>query len=100
MQETNSTITQTILNTINSLFSSLFSSIDNSIYSLLDDLIFINEDLLQDNFMSKFFGTSSTNRINYCFKCSFAWLFIILYYTICIFTLLKFIHRTTISIYF
>ena len=100
MQETNSTITQTILNTINSLFSSLFSSIDNSIYSLLDDLVFINEDILQDNFMSKFFGTSATSRFNYYFKFSVAWLFIILYFKICIFTLLKFIYRTAISIYF
>lgn len=57
------TITQTILSTINSLFSSLFSSIDNNIYSILDDLIFINTDILNDNFMNSFFGTSTTTGL-------------------------------------
>ena len=63
MQETQSSITQTILNTINTLFSSLFSSIDNNIYSVLDDLIFIDTDILNDNFMSSFFGTSTTTGL-------------------------------------
>lgn len=63
MQETQSSITQTILNTINTLFSSLFSSIDNNIYSVLDDLIFIDTDILNDNFMSSFFGASTTTGL-------------------------------------
>ena len=42
MQDSQASITQIILNTINTLFSSLFSSIDNNIYSVLDDIIFIN----------------------------------------------------------
>ena len=63
MQETQTSITQTILNTINSLFSSLFSSIDNNLYSILDDIIFINNDILKDNYMSSFFGTSTTTGL-------------------------------------
>lgn len=63
MQETQSSITQTILNTINTLFSSLFSSIDNNIYSILDDIIFINTDILHDNFISSFFGSSTTTGL-------------------------------------
>lgn len=60
MQESQISITQVILNTINTLFSSLFSSIDNNIYSVLDDIIFINTDILKDKFISSFFGTSTT----------------------------------------
>lgn len=63
MQQTQTSIIQTITNTINTLFSSLFSSIDNSVYSILDDLIFINTDILNDKFMNSFFGTSSTTGL-------------------------------------
>ena len=66
---TNSTsVTQTILSTINSLFSSLYSSVDNSVYGILDDIVFINTDILNDSFMSKLLGTSATSRININFK--------------------------------
>ena len=63
MQQTQTSIIQTITNTINTLFSSLFSSIDNNVYSILDDLIFINTDILNDKFMNSFFGTSSTTGL-------------------------------------
>ena len=61
MQE--NTITQTIINTINTLFSSLFSSIDNNMYSVLDDIVFINTDILQDKFMSSFFGDGTSSGL-------------------------------------
>ena len=63
MQETQTNITQTIMSTINSIFSSLFSSIDNNIYSILDDIIFINKDILKDKFTHSFFGTSTTTGL-------------------------------------
>ena len=63
MQESQATITQTITQTINSIFSSLFSSIDNNLYSILDDIIFINSDILNDKFMNSFFGTSTTTGL-------------------------------------
>lgn len=63
MEQSQTSITQTILTTLNTLFSSLFSSIDNSIYSVLDDIIFIDTDILYDNFISSFFGTSTTTGL-------------------------------------
>lgn len=63
MQETQTNITQTIISTINTIFSSLFSSIDNGIYSVLDDLVFINTDILKDKFIISFFGTSTTSGL-------------------------------------
>lgn len=78
---TTTDLTQTILNTINQIFSNLFSSIDNSMYGTLDDLVFINTNILQDSFFEKIFGTNSTNglllianslfvafSLYYCFK--------------------------------
>ena len=60
MSETQTNITQTIISTINTLLSSLFSSIDNNLYSILDDIVFIDTDILHDNFISSIFGTSNT----------------------------------------
>lgn len=78
-------LTQSILNTINQIFSNLFSSIDNSMYGSLDDLAFINTDILHDTFFEKIFGTNSTNglllianslliafTLYYCFKLLYA----------------------------
>ena len=47
-------IVQVITETINNLFYNLFSSVDNSLYSVLDDLLFINSDIFNDNFLEKF----------------------------------------------
>ena len=58
-----SNITQTILNTINYIFETLLSSIDNKLYGILDDLTFINSDILHDDYFSKIFGTSTSNGI-------------------------------------
>lgn len=63
MQETQNSITEIIINTINTLLSSLFSSIDNNIYSVLDDIIFIDADILKDTFIESFFGTSTTSGL-------------------------------------
>lgn len=54
---------QIIKDTINSIFSDLFSSIDNSLYSILDDITFINSDIISDSYFINIFGTSSTNGI-------------------------------------
>lgn len=39
-------LTDIIFNSLNELFSRMFSSIDNTIYSLLDDITFISNDIL------------------------------------------------------
>lgn len=63
MQETQTSIVQTIITTINTLFSSLFSSIDNNIYGVLDDIVFIKQDILEDKFLTSILGTSSTTGL-------------------------------------
>ena len=79
---TNTTnISQVIINTINTLLNTLFSSIDNSVYSTLDELSFINTNILNDSLFEKLFNNNSNNSlilianslllavcIYYCFK--------------------------------
>lgn len=59
-------IVDTITQTINNLFSNLFSSIDNSLYSVLDDLLFINVDIFDNKYLSMIFGSSSNGLILIC----------------------------------
>ena len=61
--EDTSNITQTIINTINTIFENLFASIDNNLYSLLDEITFINSDIIKDQTFEKIFGTSTSNGI-------------------------------------
>lgn len=61
--ENSTDITQIIIDTINSIFETLFSSIDNNLYSILDDITFINSDILQDKNFENLFGTSASNGI-------------------------------------
>ena len=53
--EDTSNITQTIINTINTIFENLFASIDNNLYSLLDEITFINSDIIKDQTFEKIF---------------------------------------------
>ena len=52
-----------IINTINTIFETLFSSIDNNLYSLLDNITFIDSNILADKNFEKIFGTSSSNGL-------------------------------------
>lgn len=63
MENTQVNIVETITQTINNLFSNLFNSVDNSLYSVLDDLLFINSDIFSNNYFSKLFGSSNSNGI-------------------------------------
>ncbi len=56
-------ITQIIIDTINTILGNLFSSIDNNLYYLLDDITFINSEILNDKNFENIFGTSTTNGI-------------------------------------
>ena len=56
-------IMETITKTINTLFQNLFSSIDNNIYAVLDDITFINKDILYDNFTQNIIGNSPHSGI-------------------------------------
>lgn len=56
-------ITEVIIRTINSLFENLFSSIDNNIYNILDDITFIDSNILKDNLFKNIFGNTAQNGI-------------------------------------
>ena len=56
-------ITTNIIETINTIFKNLFSSIDSSLYEILDDLVFVNQDILNDKYFDKLFGTQTANGI-------------------------------------
>lgn len=58
-----SNITQIIIDTINTILGNLFSSIDNNLYFLLDDITFINSNILNDKNFENIFGTSASNGI-------------------------------------
>lgn len=58
-----SNITQIIIDTINTILGNLFSSIDHSLYFLLDDITFINSNILNDKNFENIFGTSASNGI-------------------------------------
>lgn len=62
MEETSS-LTNSIIQTINSIFQTLFSSIDNSIYKVLDELVFIDSDILNHSIFEKIFGTNTSNGL-------------------------------------
>lgn len=49
-------ITKVILDTINSLCQSLFSSIDNTIFSLLDEITFINSNITETTYFERIMG--------------------------------------------
>lgn len=63
MEEETINITQTIIDTINTIFSNIFSSVDNNLYQILDDITFINTDILETNYFKDIIGTSTTNGI-------------------------------------
>ena len=61
--ENNFNITANIIEAINTILSNLFSSIDESIYSILDDITFVNSDIINDSYFEKILGTSASNGI-------------------------------------
>lgn len=73
-------ITQIIIETINTILQNLFSSIDNNLYEILDDIIFINPDIISDSFFEKILGTNSHNGI--ILICNSLLFGFILYYSI------------------
>jgi hypothetical protein len=52
-----------IIDSINAIFQTLFSSIDTNVSSILDEVTFINSDILDTSYFSNIFGTSSSNGI-------------------------------------
>jgi hypothetical protein len=56
-------IASIIIDAINTIFQTLFSSIDTNVSSILDEVTFINSDILDTSYFSNIFGTSSSNGI-------------------------------------
>lgn len=56
-------IVSTLLESINSIFSSLISSINNNIYNILDDLLFINNDIMEDSKLLNIIGLEADSGI-------------------------------------
>lgn len=61
MEEGKIDLTDAIYQSLNNIFSNLFSSIDNSIYSLLDNLCFIDTKILNNSSISQLIGNSAGN---------------------------------------
>ena len=61
--ENSNDITQVIINTINSIFETLFASIDNNLYSVLDEITFVNSNILDDKNFTNLFGSSTSQGI-------------------------------------
>lgn len=54
---------QIILDTINSLCQTLFESIDNSLFSLLDDVTFINSDITESTYLEEIMGHNANTGL-------------------------------------
>ena len=59
----NTNLTTSIIETINSIFETLFSSIDTTIYSVLDELTFIDKNILNNSIFQKIFGSTGNNGL-------------------------------------
>ena len=60
-----SEIINIIIETINTIFSNLFSSIDNTIYTNLDNIAFIDKNIISNNFFEKILGANGKNGLIY-----------------------------------
>lgn len=58
-------IVSSLLDSINSIFSSLISSINSNIYTILDDLLFIDGNIMTNSKLGAILGTSPTSGIIY-----------------------------------
>lgn len=58
-----SNLASIISSTINDLIQNLFASVDNNVYSYIDDLVFVNEDILTNSRFESLFGSSSKHGI-------------------------------------
>lgn len=61
--EPSSNVNLVVVDTINAIFKNMFSSIDNNLYNVLDELTFVDGNILKDKYFSNIFGTSTSNGI-------------------------------------
>lgn len=63
MESSEFNIANIIIQTINTLISNLFSSIDNNLYSILDDLVFINSDIMKNPHLVSIFNEDASSSL-------------------------------------
>jgi hypothetical protein len=63
MEYTTESLTELIFGVINNIFSKLFNSIDNTVYSMLDEITFIDKDILKQKNFTKIFGADNTSGV-------------------------------------
>lgn len=63
MDYSNVDFTKIITTVINDLLNLFFTSFDNNIYSILDDITFIDSSIINNNNLLSFFGSSSNHGI-------------------------------------
>lgn len=63
LEPTQVNLTQVIVETINNLFNNIFSSVDNSLYTILDDLLFIDKSIINDTNIYRFIGNFDSDGI-------------------------------------
>jgi len=73
-------ISQNVFNSINDIFSKIFNSIDENIYNILDDITFINSDIIENSKIKQIIGNNSSEGI--LLICNALILGTILYYSI------------------
>ena len=78
MEENN--ISQNVFNSINDVLAKIFYSIDENIYNTLDDITFINLEIIENSKINKIIGNNSSEGI--LLICNALILGIVLYYSI------------------
>lgn len=56
-------IANIIIQTINTLISNTFASIDNALYNILDDLVFINHNILNNENLRNIMGSNNSGGL-------------------------------------
>lgn len=78
MEEELLSLTDIIKNAINDILSQIFSSIDNNLYSILDNLVFVDSSIIDNKYLLKIIGSNYSEGI--LLLCNSLILGIIVYY--------------------
>lgn len=63
MEYVTTNLTTSIIESINNIFSNIFSSVDNGIYNILDEIVFIDKNIIEKHNFIKLFGNSPSDGI-------------------------------------
>lgn len=77
--ETPTSFLENFTQSVNTIFSNFFCSVDSNFYYILDDIIFIDSDILNDTLFNKIIGTSAGSRITSFVQFTYIWFCYILF---------------------